>query len=150
MTPIPTKQIIALLLFILLAGCSTKANFYPVQGPLSEQTPISVIVANVDGIMGNTGNISLTMPDGEHCKGKWSSAAGVSVTVGTVNLFSQYGSVFGSGFSASNTPGVNRGEAILLGDRGAKIEVEFYTGSGTANGYGLAKDNRGNIYKLLF
>ena len=144
------SKYITIFSFLLLSSCTTTANFYPVEGPLSEQNPIPVIVASVDGIMGNTGNIFLTMPDGENCKGKWSSAAGVSVSVGTVNLFSQYASIFGTGFSVSNTPGVNRGEAILLGDRGAKIEVEFYTGSGTANGYGLAKDNRGNIYKLLF
>lgn len=45
---------------------------------------------------------------------------------------------------------MNRGEAIIVGNKGTIIEVEFYTGSGTANGFGLAKDNHGNIYKVLF
>jgi len=137
-------------LVLLVTGCTTTASLYPVKGPLSEQKPLPVLTAHVDGFMGNTGSISLTMPDGELCKGKWSSAAGMAVGYGTVNLFSQYGSVFGSGFSVANQPGVNRGEAILVGNKGTIIEVEFYTGSGTANGFGLAKDNHGNIYKVLF
>jgi len=144
------KNITALCTILLFISCTTTATFYPIQGPLSEQKPIPVLVANVDGIMGNTGNINLTMPDGEICKGKWSSAAGMQVSVGTVNLFSQYGSALGTGYSVTNAAGVNRGEAILIGERGTQIEVEFYTGSGTASGYGLAKDNHGNIYKLLF
>ena len=35
-------------------------------------------------------------------------------------------------------------------DRGTSIQAEFFTGSGTANGYGVAKDNANNIYKMLF
>lgn len=142
--------LICLLICSLLVACSTTANLYPVEGPLSKRSPLPVIVAKADGIMGNTGNISLSMPDGEYCNGKWSSAAGVEVGVGTVNLFSQYGSIFGNATSIKNVPGVNRGEAILIGEKGTVMEVEFYTGSGTANGYGLAKDNKGNIYKLIF
>ena len=135
---------------ILLIGCSTTANLYPIKGPLSMQKPIPIIKAKVNGILGNTGSISLTLPTGEECKGKWSSAAGVSVGYGTVNLFSQYGSMLGTSMSIQNKAGVNRGEAIIVGGRDTVIEIEFYTGSGTANGYGLAKDSQGNIYKVLF
>ena len=41
-------------------------------------------------------------------------------------------------------------EAMLVGDRGTVIQVEFYTGSGTANGTGVAKDNKGHVFKVLF
>ncbi len=34
--------------------------------------------------------------------------------------------------------------------RGTTIEAEFFTGSGTANGYGIARDSNANIYKMLF
>jgi len=50
----------------------------------------------------------------------------------------------------ADVPGVNKGEAVLVGDRGTVIQVEFYTGSGTANGTGVAKDNKGNTWKVLF
>ncbi len=39
---------------------------------------------------------------------------------------------------------------MLVGDRGTVIQVEFYTGSGTANGSGVAKDKKGNVFKVLF
>jgi hypothetical protein len=146
-----SKMSIIFLAFIIY-GCATttKANFYPVQGPLSKQNPIPIIIADVDGITSNTGNITLTLPDGEKCVGKWSSAAGVVSGYSTVNLFSKYGYVFGTGTSVSNVPGVNRGEAVLVGNKGAVMEIEFYTGSGTANGWGIAKDNRENIFKVIF
>ena len=138
------------LILVTLCSCSTTANLYPVKGPLSEIQPLPIIQARVDGIMGNSGGISLTMPDGEFCKGQWSSAAGMSVTYGSGTLFSQYGSAYWSGYSVGNKPGENRGQAMIVGAKGTVIEVEFYTGSGTANGFGLAKDNKGNIYKVLF
>lgn len=47
-------------------------------------------------------------------------------------------------------PGVNRGQAMSFCPSGRSLEVEFVTGSGTANGYGIAKDSEGNIYKMLF
>lgn len=108
--------------------------------------------------MGNTGGISLTLPDGELCKGRWSSIAPMSVGfsaatasgTATNGMASVWTTVYGSGLSVRNLPGVNKGEAMLVGDRGTVIQVEFYTGSGTANGTGVAKDNKGNVFKVLF
>lgn len=142
----------------LLAACSTTATLYPIDGPLSKQQPLPVLTAVVDGILGNTGGISMTLPDGERCIGKWSSIAPMSVGFSTASasgtatngMASVWTTVYGSGFSVRNLPGVNKGEAMLVGDRGTVIQVEFYTGSGTANGSGVAKDNKNNIYKVLF
>jgi hypothetical protein len=97
--------------------------------------------------MGNTGNISLMLPSGEACTGKWSSIAPIYAASGT--LFSQYGGVVGFNVSGIR-PGVNPGRAFLACNRGTKIEVEFYTGSGTANGFGIAADSQGNVYRMLF
>lgn len=130
-----------------VAGCSTTANLYPVQGPLSKQVPLPVIVATADGITGNTGNLSLVLPNGESCSGKWSSVAPTTGGVGT--LFTQYGGVAGFTFSGIQ-PGVNKGQAFMTCTKGTTIEAEFYTGSGTANGYGVAKDSNQNVYKMLF
>jgi hypothetical protein len=152
------KTLATAVLVAVISACSTTATFYPVDGPLSKQQPLPVLTATVDGIMGNTGNILLSLPDGEHCTGKWSSIAPMSVgfTTATASLSatnsmaSAWTTVYGSGFSVSNLPGVNKGEAMLVGDRGTVIQVEFYTGSGTANGSGVAKDNKGNVFKVLF
>lgn len=143
---------IAALAAMLLAGCSASqtVTMYPIQGPLSTQKPLPVVVARADGITGNTGDFSVALPSGEACKGKWSSAAPQQVNVTTASLFTTYGPVAGYAVTASNVPGVNRGEAFAACDRGTTMQVEFYTGSGTANGYGIAKDSANNIYKLNF
>ncbi|RYH21138.1 MAG: hypothetical protein EON54_25805 [Alcaligenaceae bacterium] len=98
------------------------------------------------------------MPDGEKLAGKWASIAPMSVGVGggvtnivaSSGLRSAWATAYGSGYSVRNVPGINRGEAMLVGTKGTSIQVEFFTGSGTASGTGVAKDNLGNTYKVLF
>lgn len=146
------------LLSSFLVGCSTTAHLYPIEGPLSKQVPLPVLQAKADGITGNTGNITLTMPDGEELKGRWSSIAPQQVTFSSMSgnasvqsgMAQAWAQVYGSGFSVSNLPGVNRGEAMLTGPKGTVLQVEFFTGSGTANGNGVAKDNHGNVFKMIF
>jgi len=138
------------LLAVLVAGCSTTVSMFPVEGPLSQESPVPTLQATADGIMGNSGNMSLTMPDGESCNGKWSSAAGAGISVGTGSLIGTYDSVYGVGTSVSTGTGQNPGHAFLICNRGRTIQVEFVTGAGTANGFGFAKDNRGNIFRVLF
>ena len=35
-------------------------------------------------------------------------------------------------------------------DKGTLIEIEYLNGAGTAHGFGIGKDNHGNIFKILF
>jgi hypothetical protein len=151
------KYIIALIT-LLLAGCSTSAYLYPVSGPLSKQVPLPVLKATVDGIMGNTGNIYITLPSGEKLSGRWASMAPMEVGYSygsgsgyaTNGMQSVWTQVYGSTFTVKNKAGVNKGEAFLTGSNGTSMQVEFYTGSGTANGTGVAKDSLGNVYKTIF
>ena len=140
-------QAVLVLMSGLTAGCSTTANLYPVQGPLASQIPLPVIVATANGITGGTGSIALRMPDGEECAGKWSSVA--PTMAGTGTLFTQYGSMIGFTYSGIQ-PGVNKGQAFMTCSHGTTLEAEFFTGSGTANGYGIARDSNKNVYKMLF
>jgi len=39
---------------------------------------------------------------------------------------------------------------MLVGNRGTVIEIEFKVGNGTSNGTAVGKDNKGNIFKVLF
>lgn len=131
---------------------------FPVAGPLAAQVPLPVLKARADGITGNTGNITVTLPSGEVLAGRWSSMAPMEVSYGfttasanvTNGMQSVWGQVYGSGFRIGNKAGVNRGEAFLTGPRGTTMQVEFFTGSGTANGTGVAKDSLGNVYKVIF
>ncbi len=159
----PVTTFVMLALAAFLTACSTTptsttATMYPVEGPLSKQKPLPVLIAKVDGITSNAGEIFLSLPDGELCAGRWSSVAprsvGISTNVGigsaTTGMASAWATAFGVGYTNRNLPGVNRGEAMLVGDRGTVIHIEFYTGSGTANGTGVAKDNNTNIFRVLF
>lgn len=147
-----------LLMPLMLSSCTVTASLYPVKGEFAKQSPLPVLKAKVHGVTGNAGDVELTMPSGEQLRGRWSSLAPQQVTAskfsGNVALnqgiTSAYGTVYGSGVSVSNVPGVNKGTAFLTGSQGTNMEVEFWTGSGTASGNGVAIDNRGNVYKVIF
>ncbi|MBT9288761.1 hypothetical protein [Prosthecodimorpha staleyi] len=136
---------------LALTTCSTTVDMYPVSGPYSQVTPLPVIKATANGIDGNSGTLTLQLPDAQTCTGRWSSLAPRVTAVSSGNLLTQYGSLISGSFVTSmNVPGVNKGYAFLSCSKGTKIEAEFYTGSGTANGAGIAKDTEGNVYKMLF
>lgn len=134
----------------VLAGCSTTARLYPVEGPLSSQVPIPVITATVSGITGNNGPIGMTMPDGSTCSGEWSSAAASQVSFGSGSLIGTYGATYFQGVTIGAGKGQNPGRAIANCSDGNQIEVEFVTGAGTATGFGIARDRRANVFRVLF
>jgi hypothetical protein len=144
------SAITAMALFAWLAGCSQTVSMFPMSGPLKESRPAPVLKAKADNISSNSGKFSVTYPNGDQCTGRWSSVAPQMTSVGWGSLFSQYGAISGISTSVSNLPGINRGEAVAVCGSGNQISVEFYTGSGTANGVGVAKDEQGNIFKLIF
>lgn len=135
---------------LALGGCSTTARMYPVQGPASQAVPPTTLRATINGIMGNNGSLSFTLPNGSGCEGEWSSAAGVQTTVSSMNLIGRYSSVFGTGISTTSGGGQNPGQAIALCSDGTRFDIEFVTGGGTANGFGFAEDTNGNVYRVLF
>lgn len=58
------KLALIVLMSLANAGCSLTATMIPVEGPLSQLRPVPVIEARADGIMGNSGNITLPCPMG--------------------------------------------------------------------------------------
>ena len=132
-------------ILITIQSC-VNLELYPVKGPASNKVPISVIRAKAKGVLGNSGRIVLTMPDGEVCKGRWSSTAGVKGSKNNVGLLLDYGQELGLAPRGNE----NRVYAFLVGSKGTSMEVEFLTGAGTAHGFGVAKDNKGNVYRVLF
>lgn len=135
---------------LALSGCTQTVYMYPIDGPMSEVQPLPEIVATAQGVEGNTGRFSFTRPDGFTCAGRWSSAAPQASGMVTTSLVSQYGTAAGFSTFLGPRPGVNRGEAFGTCSNSSTFEVEFFTGSGTANGYGVAKDSEGNVFRLIF
>ena len=147
----------------ILSGCRATARLYPVQGPLSAQTPTPVLLAKVTGAF-NSGNMSVVLGDGEVCKGRWSTVpraqvpkgAATASTSSTDGMPSVWDTVYGSGFYVSHVLGTRLYvRSALTGDRGTVLNVEMYRPHNNESNIlgaikGVAKDNKDNLYKLAF
>jgi hypothetical protein len=147
-----TKKLYLLLFAAsLMSGCyvHSTARFYPVQGPLSAQSPAPVATAHLTGAF-RSGNMSLSLNDNELFKGRW---AQTSTTPGDP-MASVWDAVYGHGFFVSHVLGAGiYAQALLTGNRGTKLNVEMYRTEADDPGRlgvlrGVAKDDKGNIYKI--
>lgn len=143
---------LALLSASLMSGCVYHAKFYPVRGPLAKKTPIPVLRARFTGPF-SSGSISLTLPDGEVCKGRWHAAS----TPANSPLQSVWDSIYGQGFYVAHVLGAHYyAQATLRENRGTILNVEMYRSETSDNpGHeergpvrGVARDNQGNTYKI--
>ena len=146
------KLCAAVLFASLMGGCVYHAKFYPVQGPLAEQSPVPVALAKFTGPF-SSGNLSLTLPDGEVCKGRWHATS----TPANSPLQSAWDSTYGKGFYVAHVLGAHLyAQATIRGNRGTVLNVEMYRSETTENTAdvergpvrGVAQDNRGNTYKV--
>jgi hypothetical protein len=156
------KLCIILLGVSLMSGCTRTARLYPVQGPLFVQTPSLVLLAKVTGAF-NSGNITVALSDGEVCKGHWAvvprtatpvSAPAVAAPIAN-SLSPVWDTVYGSGFFVSHVLGTRLYvRAVATGNRGTILNVEMYRPDtpevNLSTVRGIAQDNKGNIYKLVF
>ncbi len=69
---------------------------------------------------------------------------------GTSVMYDTYQSVYGRSFTRSLAPGTIPIQGMLVTDRGRRVEFIGSAGSGTNNGSGIATDNRGNTYRVIF
>jgi hypothetical protein len=140
------KNVLLLILLVVLTSCSVGLDLFPVRGPLAESGNYKVIKAKALNVTSNSGKCYATLSDGEYCKGRWSSTSGVRGSYNNHSLMVDYGQEIGLHPRGNE----NRGYAMLVGDKGTSLEIEFLTGAGTAHGFGIAKDSKGNIYKVIF
>jgi hypothetical protein len=157
----PTMAV--LLCASLLAGCSATARLYPVQGPLSQQNPAPVFVARMsDGF--HSGNFNVVLDSGEAGKGRWMQVPRPSGPAHAVNSASpssesmafEWDLVYGQGFYVANVLGSRLyARAEITGNRGTVLHAELYKPDkieqqDIASVKGVAKDDKGNIYKIAF
>jgi hypothetical protein len=147
------KVIFLLSALCLMTGCSATFRLYPIQGPLSTQTPLPVFPGKVTGVL-NSGNVSFTLGGGEVCKGIWTRVVAASVTPSSGDMSSVWDDVYGSGYYVSHVLGAKLyARAGITGSLGTALTVEFYRpnpGSEQIRVFGVARDSKGNIYKLVF
>lgn len=159
------KRCLIFLLFCssLLAGCSRTARLYPVQGTLSSQTPLPVYIAKLSGGI-NSGALTATLDNGDVYQGRWRAIPRPKVTKGqasaidpsTNTMSAEWDAVYGSGYYVAHVLGTSLYARAELQAAGGKVlHVEMYRPVGGGNEAageikGVAKDDSGNIFKVVF
>jgi hypothetical protein len=143
----------------LTLGCVRPAHFYPVQGPLSSQTPLPVATAKIS-YGRNLKQLSMVLSSGEVCKGVWKEVPRGQTPERSdsqeLGLQPEWDAVYGSGFYVAHVLGARYYDrATATCNQGTVLNVEIYHPEDTkaqdpiASVKGVAKDNHGNVYKLV-
>jgi hypothetical protein len=151
------------LLTTVITFASTAAfgqKLYPVQGPLTSQTPAPVFSAQVKRPLFGAGSEtkllkSWTVADGEVLEGKFAKVNATSMntkTPGTPdsyppqpNLAFAWDAVYGQGYFAAHILGKKIWQGVFTGDHGTVLQVELLDDL-----HGAAVDNKGNVYKEVW
>ena len=156
-----TKLALALLGISLISGCQLNGHLFPVQGPLASLPPPPIYSVKMTGAI-NSGNFVIALADGEKFSGPWkqlsvnarSQSAGDAASF---NLASAWDTVYGQNFYSAHVLGSRLfTRAAMTGSQGTILQVEMYKredgrDDATSSGIqGVAKDSKGNIYKLVF
>ena len=148
MTRTRGKLVIALLASVMISGCYARAGLYPVSSSLTP-TPTAPIYIKMTGAF-TSGSVSLTLADGEVCKGKWKESTATSSNP----MIPVWDSIYGNGYYVAHVLGTRLyAEAVLSGQRGTALTIQMYRReSGDKDEItpirGVAKDNHGTAYKV--
>jgi hypothetical protein len=149
-----------LLGMFLTAGCA-EGRLYPVQGPYSALSPVPVFTARASGVF-NSGNVSVTLQNGEKGSGRWvvaqaapASTANSPAGTQAESMASIWDAIYGQGFYVSHVLGSKLfARAEIHGNAGTILQIEMYRSPGEPdapiNIRGVARDNKNNIYKVVF
>lgn len=150
-----TRAVLLACVALLLSGCYRIGRLYPVQGPLAAQTAPPIYAAKMTGAF-NSGNITVTLANGEVCKGAWGMVSREptdTTTPSGVNWPKAWDAVYGGGYYTANVLGARlHVRSTLTGSNGATLDVEMYrrdVPGQLTEIRGVAQDNRGNIYKIV-
>jgi hypothetical protein len=144
---------------IMLASTAAFGQkLYPVQGPLTSQTPPPVFSAKVKRPLigeGSTTKVSWTFADGEVLSGKFAKVTAAAMNTKTPggpdsyppqpNLAFAWDAVYGQGYFAAHILGKKIWQGVFTGDKGTVLQVEFLD-----DRHGAAVDNKGNVYKEVW
>jgi hypothetical protein len=132
------KTALPLLAAVLVSGCAT-GHLYPIQGPLSAQTPMRTYAIRIDSVA----IVTVKLGSGELCRGMWSNLPKEDPTSG--ELSAEWDLVYGKGYylaEVRSSTGIAR--AVLDCTSGMTVNVQF------SSTKGIAKDSHGDVFKLTF
>jgi hypothetical protein len=142
------------------------AHLYPVQGPLAAQTPPPIYTGRLTGAV-NSGSISVILANRQKFSGQWQaqsvralakeSQAGV---VPPFNLSTEWDVVYGPGFYTAHVLGAHLFvRTTLTSEQGGTLQMEMISqpvetgdpkNATPPNVSGVARDDKGNVYKVAF
>ena len=129
------RKIVLLLLLIFLSSCVHEVKFVR----FSDGTTILGKYNKINK------EVEVTLPPGETLKGQY--IALTNATIGYGSLF--YGANIGSMLTISKG-GRSNGYALLTGDQGTIMEIIFDYSEWSGHGFGIAKTNKGDEYRVMF
>jgi hypothetical protein len=150
------KCLAVLASLILLAACgvTSGAMLQPAAGPLFEARAPAIQVA-FNRVGQGQGQVRIQMPDGEIINGEYTALAGYSSGTdfnpgtkpgGQLAVTPQdWKALYGS--SDMVTTQIN-GQIVGVGDMGTFLRAEYVMEAMGGRGYGVAKDSKGNLYRL--
>ncbi len=156
----------ALLFAFFFSGCMRTAHLYPIEGPLASQTPPPIYTGKITGVI-NSGSISAKLADGQQFSGKWqaksANALAKESSAGVVPPFSlsaEWDAVYGPGFYAGHVLGAHLfARTTLTGNQGSALQLEMISEMVPGGDpkepeppkiSGVARDEKGNIYRVAF
>ena len=152
-----TRILFLVAALLSMAGCAATARLYPVQVALSALAPQPVFPGKISGFV-NSGSVSFTLTGGEACKGQWTRVVPMKTPTGATisdapaanGMPAVWDAVYGPGYYVSHVLGSSLyARAAITGSKGTLLDVEFYK-PGTMHLFGVAKDSKGNTYKMVF
>lgn len=116
---------------------------WPVAGPLAAAGMKQSISATFTWDGSGRGTVTTLLPDGEACSGEY---ACLSKRTPAFFHSEDYHNFYGGNLPQK---GLQYGQALLTGACGTIIKAEFYINLRANQRFGLARDNRNNIYQFL-
>ena len=146
---------------LALVGCIPEgvvrgAALMPAAGPMFDAHAGELRVVFSHASTGR-GTLSVTMPDRENVSGQYRTLDRFSMDAAegsgdpgrgqVVITPAEWKALYGQSDMVS---GQINGEALCRGDRGTVLRVQYVVDPFDNTGFGVAKDNRGNLYRLRF
>jgi hypothetical protein len=156
------KTVFAALMLLsvcVLTGCPQQAHLYPVKGPLSLQNPAPVFAARFSiGLGLGHQTFSAVLADSESFKESGTMKTGKTrlqdashnpASSAMSDLASAWDTVYGQGYYVAHVLGSRDSfESQITGSQGTVLQIAMYGDSFGEKG--VAQDDKGNIYKLVF
>ncbi|HKF52016.1 MAG TPA: hypothetical protein VKB26_06865 [Candidatus Acidoferrales bacterium] len=135
-------------------------KLYPVKGPLAQQTPQPVFSGHIRRPVFSSAPLFLllkswTVANGEVLEGKPKKMKATSANTqapspGSIdlpepNLAWAWDAVYGDGYFVARILGKEFGQGVFRGSKGTVLQVESDDGRN-----GVAVDNKGNVYKMVW